>query len=271
MKNDPNNPAFETDITNKMESSLSVTESSINDLSSFLDRFYRIESNGIYDRLCFEYYVSSMFSCKTNTMIHNDIEIQRKDLRNRSISSLPVHDTLEIEKIIFGYEDSGKNDFYTKISIESIRFLIHLLTNLVDETKTAANKAIAASLCGVVALASAGTVVIPEEVMEIVVVLLKSMGSAAKDYADLSAGKGVPLLPVEKYKIMDTYYTDYLQVFLFTVPETVKLSRMMSIMRDNLFLSAMPLYTGVRVSVNYRGMSYQVEGRYDGYDTGQEG
>ena len=269
LKNDSDNPAFEMEIPNEMESNLTVTESSINDLSSFLDRFYRIESNGIYDRLCFEFYASSMFSCKTNTMIQNTIEIQRKDLRNRLILTLPVHDTFEIEKIIFGYEDPEKNDFYTKISIESIRFLIHLLANLTDETKKAGNKAIAASLCAVAALASAGTVVIPEEIMEIVVVLLKSMGSAAKDYADLSEGKGVPLLPIEKYKIMDTYYTDYLQIFLFAVPEAVKMNRMMSIIRDNLFLSTMPLYTGIRVSVNYRGLIYLVEGRYDGYDTGQ--
>jgi hypothetical protein len=271
LKSDSDNPSFKMDVSKEMGSNLTVTETNINDISSFLDQFYRIESNGLYDKLCFEFYVSSMFSCKTNTMICNDIEIQRKDLRNRLVSKLPVHDKLEIEKIIFGNEDSETNDFNTKISIESIRFLIHLLANLMDESKKAGNAAIAASLCAVVALATAGTVVIPEEIMEIVVVLLKSMGSAAKDYTDLSEGKGVPLLPVEKYKIMDTYYTDYLQIFLFTVPEEVKMNRIMSIMRENLFLSTIPLYTGVRVSVNYRGIVYAVEGRYDGYGTGQDG
>lgn len=264
LKNGKADPLYEPDLSKQMKSSLTVTEESMNELSACLDQFCQLKSNHFYDELCFEFYVSTMFSCKTNTRIQNGIQFERKDLRNRSIASLPVRSALELEKIIFGYEKDETNDFFVKTSIETIRFLIHLASNLTDEEKKAEISGAAVILCGAVAIISGGTVAVPQKVMEVVVMILMSMSEAAKDYKTLIEGKSVPLLTDQRWAEIDTYYIDYLQIFLLMVPEQVKIDRMLHIIRQNLDLQSVPLYTGISVGAKYRNSIYKVEGRYEG-------
>ncbi len=265
LKNSNGNFMLEMDLSKEIKSSLTVTENNLNEISSFLEQFYQIESNSFYDKLCMEFYASTMFSCKANTRLQDGIEIERRDLRNRMISSLPVQDKLEIEKIIFGCEKSANNEFFAKISIETIRFLIHLISNLSDDAKKIEISMTASALCAAIALASGGAAAIPQKAMEVVVLLLISMNGAAQDYRTLIKGGRIALFPNNKSEKMDTYYMDYLQIFLFAVPEQVKINRMISIMRKNLFLSDASLYTGVSISVEYRDIIYKTEGQYDGY------
>jgi hypothetical protein len=264
LKNSMANNVFEMDVSKEMKANLSFTENNLNEISAFLEQFCSIENNSFYDGLCLEFYASSMFSCKTNTRIQNGIEIERQDLRSRTVSGLPVRSRLEIEKIIFGSSKDATNESLTKISIETIRFLIHLVTNATNGEKKAEITATALALCAAAAIATGGTVTVPEKAMEVVVLLLTSMNSAARDYSTLIKGDRVLLIPISSAENMDTYYTDYLQLFLFTIPKKVKLKRMASIMCDNLYLTGIPLYTGVTVSVSYRDIPYKVTGCYGG-------
>lgn len=257
---------YELDVSKQIKSQLTVTESNLNDISSFLEQFYQIKANPIYEKLCFEFYITSMFSCKTNTLIQNGINVQRKDMRNRIIDTLPTRSKLEIEKIIFGYEKDETNDFFIRISIESMRFLCHLITNLTDKTKRTEIKSVSIGLCAAILLASGGTVAIPSTVMDTVVLLLFSINSAAADYKALACGKAVPALPLEETKNIDTYYIDYLQLLLLMVPEQLKIERMLIIIKSNLFMENIDLYTGVLVTTKYRNNWYKVEGRYGGYE-----
>jgi len=267
LKNNNSNQFYEMDISKQIKSSLSVTENNLNEMSLFLEQFYQIESNDFYDKLCFEFYISSMFSCKTNVTVDNGVEIEKKDMRNRAINSLPTKTEFEIEKIIFGYEKEETNEFLAKTSIESIRFLIHLITNITDTTKLNQIKAASLSLCATLAVVSGGTVIIPPEIMDTVILILKSISSSTQDYSKLSKGESVPLLPLNKTKNIDTFYTDYLQIFLLIVPEKTKMNRMLEIVKDNLYLGDTNLYTGVSVGIKYRGNPYFVEGRYYGNDS----
>lgn len=265
IKNDNADRLYEMDISKQIKSSLTLTESSLNDISSFLDQFYQIKMNPFYEKLCFEFYTSSMFSCKTNTRIQNDSEIKRKDMRGRFIDNLPTGSKLEIEKIIFGYEKDETNDFFARISIESMRFLCHLITNMTDNSKKAEIKSISAGLCAAVLIASGGTIAIPPSAMDIVILLMLSMNSAVLDYKNLAEGNPVSLLPVKGEKNIDTFYMDYMQLLLLMVPEQLKINRMLVIIKENLLLDNIDLYTGVKVSAKYRNSIYEVEGQYYGY------
>ncbi|MHB1484789.1 MAG: DUF5702 domain-containing protein [Saccharofermentanales bacterium] len=257
---------YETDISKQMKSSLSLTETNLNDISAFLEQFYQFKLNPIYEKLCFEFYVSSMFSCKTNSRTKDGVEVQRKDMRGRIIEDLPVRNKLELEKIVFGNERNETNDFFAKMSIESMRFICHLVANLTNEAKKAEIKGISAGLCTAVLVASGGSVVIPPEAMDIVVLLLLSINSASLDYKSLIDGNPVQLLPAGENKNIDTYYIDYMQLLLLTVPEELKIDRILMIMKENLCLEYSDLFTGVKISTKYRENTYEVEGQYYGYD-----
>lgn len=263
VENDAVSPEFEPNVSKEMKSSLSVTETNLNEISSFIEQFYQVGGNPVYDKLAFEFYITNMFSCKVNTFVKDGVESNRKDMRSRNIKDLPVKNTGEIEKIIFGYEKEETNLFLSELSIKSVRFLCHLVTNMTDNTKKTEVKSLALAANAAIALVSGGTVVIPQSAMEVVLLILMSMKSAADDYTMLLKGESVPLIPAKTDINLDTVYTDYLQLLLLAVPDEVKVSRMMVIIQDNLSLRNAVFYTGAEVSVKYRDVLYEVRGKYD--------
>ncbi len=262
LKNDLPDSFQQPDVSKGIQSSLSISEKSMNDISGFFEQIFNIKSNVIYDKLAFEFYVSSMFSCRTNFRIQDNVQIDRKDMRNRTIQILPSISKFEIEKIIYGFQDEKSNKFWSEISIESIRFLFHIISYIADSSKKSEISAIAVSLCAAVLLVSAGTVAIPQNFMEIVLIILMSTSGAVNDFKMLSEGKGVKLLPMKSDINIDTYYMDYLQLFLLIVPEELKFRRMLTIMKENLYLSNCQLFTGVQVTAGYRSYVYRTDGCY---------
>lgn len=262
LMNSVPNELFDSDITKNIKSELSITENTINQMSQFLDRIFFNSSNFIYDKVCYEYYIASMFSCKSNFTIVNNNKIIKNDLRNRPINTLYSKDTLELEKILFGFEKSQSNETLSKLSIESVRLILHLLSNVYDKSQKTKDQAVAASLSAAIALASAGTVVVPPEKLEIVIMLLRCIGNSISDYNSLSSGNSIPLLPGKINFNIETFYSDYILLFLLIVPENVKSNRMQKIMRENLFLDNVNLYTGVEVSIKFRAFNYSLKGYY---------
>jgi hypothetical protein len=164
--------------------------------------------------------------------------------------------------MIFGFEENGRNIFFTKMAIEGIRFISNLMANLADSGKRAEIRSLGAGLCILIAAASAGTVVIPPEAAEVVVLVIQSAVQAAADYSRLINGGCVALIPMEGFAGIDIYYADYLRIMLLAVPKNVKLSRLESIIHKNTTGSDAVFYTGIGVSCRYRGNRYFCEGGY---------
>ncbi|MHB8963750.1 MAG: DUF5702 domain-containing protein [Saccharofermentanales bacterium] len=253
---------FDNEFSKTIKSDLSITEKTINGMSDFAERFYSLETSSIYDRLAFEFYAGQMFSCKVNFLSEDNGRNDRTDMRGRSLKYISPADEPEIEQMIFGFEEKDKNVFFAKISIEGIRFISNLIANLADSNKKAEIKSLAAGVCILVAVASGGTIVISPEAAEVVVLILQSSIQAAADYKKLITGGNVPLLPLERFSKINTYYVDYLKAMLLAVPKDIKLSRMESIIKKNTSGINTVFYTGIGVSCRYRGIRYFCENSY---------
>lgn len=253
---------YEPTYIKDIKSSLTITEKSMSGISSFIENLYQIDTPDWYDRIALEYYISGMFSCKTNFHVVDGVRNENKDLKNRNQENLCKTDNMEIEKIIFGSDDPKKNESLTRISIQALRMLIHIITNFTDSTKLSEIKATSASLCATLALASGGTVIIDPALMEVVIIILKSASSAISDYEKLVKGEGVNIIPVKCSYNLETYYKDYLQALLLVVPLDVKLKRVEAIIKSNTYLTCSSLFAGVKVSCNFRNTVYELDGFY---------
>ncbi len=259
---DSNEFLFESQAIKDLKTDLTFSEKTLNDMSSFIDLLLDPEISDFYEYIVFEHYIQKMFSCKTNFIIEDGNKIYSRNLRNHRIDDFNYKDKLEIEKIIFGYEDIKTNEILTAMSIKSIRTLLHIISYLYDSGKNAQIKTTAVILSGLLAILSAGTVLVSSETMEVVLVIILSASMAAKDYTDLTDGKDIKLFPMKLEINIDTYYKDYLFLMQSMISQEKKLSRMEEIIKTNAVLNNKSLYTGVRIECSFRNTKYYSEGFY---------
>jgi len=252
---------FDSKYINDLKTNITKPEETLNSISNYIEKLFLIDTPQIYDRISFEIYISKMFSCKTNYMIVNGQKQFTSDMRNRKLDDLYFKDSLELEKIIFWSENANTNNFFTKTSIISIRTLLNIISNFIDKTKLSKTKSQALFLCSIIAVVSSGTIIIPKNAMEVVLIILKSIYSSYNEYNDLIEGKGVELLPFEfKYNI-ETYYKDYLFIFQLLVPKHTKALRIKEIINNNIYNNS-KLYVGLSVSCKFRNSNYTIFGNY---------
>ena len=253
---------YESGISRTIRSELGVTEKTLNNISGFVEDLCSFDPGNLYRRLTFEWYVASMFSCSVNYSTEGCTKVYRTDMRGRGFDERYTIDVPEIEQIIFGQESEEQNRFYTKISIQGIRFVSNLIANLSDSAQRAKVRTLAATVCAIVAFVSGGTVAIPPEAAEAAVLVIRSATQASQDYEELMQGGCVDLVPVEGFDRLETRYSDYLSLLLLVVPKDVKLERIRTILERNTVGEGVCLYTGVGVSCSYRGKRYFSEGGY---------
>jgi hypothetical protein len=245
------------------QNSLINIEAFLTQFSHIVDILHSFNTPTWYEWFAFHFYINKMFSCKTDYIIdHTGNQIFETDLKNREHRNIPETDSLELEKILFGFDRKEVNNVCTAVSVQSVRMLFHILANYVDEVKYSQIQTISIALCNLVSILSAGTVNIPVEIMEFVVIVMKSQIGSAVDYATMARGKGVDLLPMNSELNVATYYKDYLFLLLLFVPEEIKLNRMLSIMKENIGIGDQPLYTQISLSCRFRNSNYVICGSY---------
>jgi len=262
LPDDSNEFLFESQVVKDLKTNLTFTENTLNDMASFIDLLLDPRVPDFYEYIIFEHYIQKMFSCKTNFIIKDGNKIFSANLRNQKLDDFNYKDKLEIEKIIFGYENSKTNELMAEMSIRSIRTLLHIISYMTDSTKTTQIKSTAIVLCALTAILSAGTILVPTQTMEIVLILVLSASMAAKDYTDLTDGKAVKLFPMKVDINMDTYYKDYLFLMQSMITQQKKLNRVEEIIKANSGLNNSLVSTGVRISCEFRNKKYFSEGFY---------
>jgi len=262
LANDSNEFLFESQVVKDLKTNLTFTENTLNDMSSFIDLLLDPDIPDFYEHIIFEHYIQKMFSCKTNFILKDGNKIFSVNLRNYRLDDFNHQDKLEIEKIIFGYENSKNNELLAAMSIRSIRTLLHIISYITDSTKNTQIKSTAVVLCALTAILSAGTILVSTQTMEVVLILVLSASMAAKDYTDLTDGKAVKLFPMKVDINMETYYKDYLFLMQSMISQEIKLNRVEEIIKNNTGLKNKVVYTGVKISCSFRNTNYFSKGFY---------
>lgn len=259
---DDENLAIESYILKDIKSNFTNPEKLFNEISSSIEIFYDIEMPGWYERMAFEHYIYKMFPCKVNFRVSDGIKIYHVDLRNRELNSYAVELDSELERIIFGTANNQLNEIFVQSVIYTIRTMLHVGGIMTDSTKMSGIMTASTALCSIIAAASGGTIAIPPEAMEAVLIVLWAISAAASDYITLTNGKSVRLIPSDVRFNIDTYYKDYLLFMQILVPKNIKLSRIEAIIKENTNNTNNTLYTSVATVCTFRNIEYKIEGSY---------
>lgn len=253
---------YTNDFVKDIKTNLSFSEETLMKLSDTLTKFYSIETNSMYQFILFNHYISEMFSCQTDSLITNENEINRKNMRGTELGLINHISEYEIEKIIFGNEDENQNKFFAQASIGGIRLVTQILCYLLDTKKREKIKTIATTLCAAAAIISAGSVIIDPQTAEILLVIVFATVDTYKECNNLFNGKSVELIPVDGFEKIKIYYSDYLKLMLLAVSKESKLKRIESIIKNNIPINNECFFIGVKIGCKYKGVRYQFEGFY---------
>ncbi len=162
----------------------------------------------------------------------------------------------DVERLITGCEQSERAENLVMAEIIGLRFVVKLAASFSDPVRKQKAHALAAALCGVVALISGGAVVLPEGATAIVILAVWSLGEAFGEGEQLKAGKGVALCP--GLESIDLSYGDYLRILLYLIPDNTLMIRLTHILARNV-----PGCWARRVVVagGLRARNIRVEGR----------
>jgi hypothetical protein len=241
----------------------------VSDIMGTLDSLLDTDLPDFADNLLVnEYAVSFMDSCVKET-VDGDRSEPESNILGIPYNSIHESGNTDLEYVLTGIDNGIASGLIAKTLILDTRTVVNLAAFIIDSEKMNQAKEIGTVLSLVIIAASLGTVEISPEIFQYVVLLIWAEGQALVDVMDLIAGKGVPLLnhsaidDEEMVKdLLMTEYRVYIRMNLMIVPSEWKLSRILSILKRD---SGGYIYTGVRVQVEYRNRSYQMEDSYDAY------
>ncbi len=232
----------------------------ISEITGIAGKYFESDPGELYSRLSFEYYSSEMFSCRVN---NTEDGTDKVDLRGSVTGSLLSGRTCEMERIVFGCDDENRNKNLAQTLICGSRFVIHLLVNLTDPAEREEIKTAAASLSAAIALVSGGTVAVPPETIEGVLLIIISSSEAFSDWKEMLGGGRIPFIPISSLDKIKISYKDHMKIMLLCVPMEIKLDRMSSLL-ETASGHKSGLYTRIRSSCLYKGKLYSYEDGYSG-------
>ena len=167
----------------------------------------------------------------------------------------------DAEYILTGLEGTpGKA--LTGYMIFGALYLKNLVCDLTDPSLQETLAPTAELLSAVVTVLSGGTVILPPEVYELVIVLLIAEVEAVIELVKVLNGEEVPFITWGGEDILMLDYRNFLTVFMNYIPDQLILDRMLVI-----FDRDFPDYlTGIVTETDFRGVSISYEGSYELYE-----
>ena len=157
-----------------------------------------------------------------------------------------------------GLPGRALTDYY----IFSALFLKNLVSNMTDEGLQEIVVPTAEILSAVIGVLSAGTVILPPEVYEAVIVLLITEIQSVSELWQVLHGEEITFISLGEIEALTLDYRDFLTVFMNYVPDDLLLSRMLVI-----FERDFPDYVvGTDVEIDYGGSTITYEARYELYE-----
>ena len=141
-------------------------------------------------------------------------------------------------------------------------FLKNLICDLTDPSLQEIIVPAAELLSAIISVLSAGTVILPAEVYELVIVILIAEIEAVIEIVKVFNGEEVPFITWEGEDILMLNYRSFLTVFMNYIPDQLILNRMLVIF-DRDFPG---FVTGIETNTDYRGETISYEAVYELYE-----
>ncbi len=215
--------------------------SGLQKFGSVVDSLLFVAPEGVLDRLILSEYTLSYF--------YNDVPyVMRHGLRRddytpdgRMLSKFPVSRRYEAEEIATGLHGKTAKTA-TLVFIGAVRFAIHFVDIITDETSRAGYKASAVAIAATITAVTLGYVNIPPEAIEWLLMAAAALALGAVDAAALNKGEEVDLWPGMKKFELKLRYRDFLRI-LIVAHSPDKIARRIAYAVDRVYPG--PYYTSV--------------------------
>ena len=200
---------------------------------------------------CLADYAANNFDC----MLEEDTAIN-----GTSFNAFHSDNESDSEYILTGLEGFAGR-MLTDYFIFSCLFLRSLVIYLTDPTKAEIITAVADVLSLVITAVSAGSVALPPQVYQAVIVILLAEIEALGDLIQVLNGDSVPFVSIGDIDAVNLDYRDFLTLFMNYVPDDLLLTRMVTVLNRDF-----PDYViGIDAQCDYCGSTLCYEGRYEYY------
>ena len=265
---DENNPAYQQFMS--IVSSLNAITNDSPDISNGFDPS---DMGFIFDLLEFN---SDMYDAGTffeeNINIHgcladyaaNNFDCRLEDdtaMDGTAFNSFHPDNESDAEYILTGLEGFPGRAM-TGYMIFGALFLKNLICDLTDPSLQEIIVPAAELLSAIISVLSAGTVILPAEVYELVIVILIAEIEAVIELVKVFNGEDVPFITWEGEDILMLNYRSFLTVFMNYIPDQLILNRMLVIF-DRDFPG---FVTGIETNTDYRGETISYEAVYELYE-----
>ena len=197
-------------------------------------------------------YAANNFDC----MLEDDTAID-----GTSFNAFHSDNESDSEYILTGLEGlpgRALTDYY----IFSALFLKNLVSNMTDQGLQEIVVPTAEILSAVIAVLSAGAVILPPEVYEAVIFILITEIESVSELWEVLHGGEITFISLGEIETLNLDYRDFLTVFMNFVPDDLLLSRMLVIIERDF-----PDYiVGMSVETDYGGNTIAYEACYELYE-----
>ncbi|MBP5261664.1 MAG: hypothetical protein J6Z43_06025 [Clostridiales bacterium] len=224
----------------------SLLESMIDNGSSFV--------SGRMDHTLLAHYAAYNFDCAVD------------NVEDCSIIGTRFADIHEDNYFDSEYMITGLDGRFGFVSVTTLMFYLIFAKNFISEygdpSKTALYESAAILVSTLISALSGFTVDIPVELMKLILIVAVSIGESVKEVSDCLAGGSVTMVEEEGMELVRLKYRDFLFLYLYCVPDSFLLSRMLTVLERDYG----QLCTGICLVTEYRGTSYDITKRYALYE-----
>lgn len=241
-------------------------------IMGYADNYMNFELPDVVDDIMVTEYAVSFFDSNIINEKDGDTEVPEANLLGVPFTDIHGSNRGDLEYILTGIDNETASFGAAKILVYDMRIIANFGAYLVDTEKMEKAKEIAEILSTAIGVVSAGTISVDPAILQFAVLYVWALGQGFADLMKLAEGDSVVLFDhsaLSDYEVLQdallTDYRDYIGFFLMAVPSEWKLSRIMTILNKD---CGNDLYTGIRLSVDYRGSQFIMEDKYDAYTSG---
>ncbi len=231
---------------------------SMSRLAGVVDELLATPESTSLDKLYLASYALDYFPASVEGRIISNNMVPRLTPDGRSHADLLPLRGGEAEEIITGIKgDSAAKEVRAILIL--VRSIIQLIHHYQDESLRSTYKITAGIIVAAVALISLGSVTIPLEAVEYLLLVADAVLDGRKDAIKLQEGHGVNFWPDKSEDALVLYYHDYLLLFLLIQNEEALLSRLDAIISRH---NPGPGWVWLSASVNREDKSVFFDGGY---------
>lgn len=187
--------------------------SGLQKFGGLVDKLLFVAPEGVLDRLILSEYVLSYFYNDVPYVMRHGIRHDDFTPDGRMISRFSDSRRYEAEEIATGLEGRHAKSAIL-VFIGAVRFAIHFVEIITNETERAVFKATAVATAATISIISLGTVNIPSEAIEWLLMATAALTRGAVDASALNRGEEVDLWPGKKKIELKFRYRDFLRILI---------------------------------------------------------